>query len=121
MDTSIPNRRQAQIVAWLQENDTLTIKELVTRLNVSAMTVHRDLDKLAAEGLVQKVHGGVKLAPEESLPNQAAYPFPASCAARPYPSAPPSPSFWTTAVKRPPAAPTAAFCVSVSWLGLVPP
>ena len=62
MNTSIPNRRQAQIVAWLQENDTLTIKELAARLNVSAMTVHRDLDKLAATGLVQKVHGGVKLA-----------------------------------------------------------
>lgn len=61
MDTSIPNKRQAQIVAWLQENDTLAIKELAARLNVSAMTVHRDLDKLAATGVVQKVHGGVKL------------------------------------------------------------
>ncbi len=66
MDISIPNRRQAQIVAWLQENDTLTIKELVARLNVSAMTVHRDLDKLAADGLVRKVHGGAKLVTAEA-------------------------------------------------------
>ncbi len=76
MDTSIPNRRQAQIIVWLQENDTLTIKELVARLNVSAMTIHRDLDKLAAAGLVQKVHGGVKLAPEESLQGQTAVSLP---------------------------------------------
>ena len=72
MDTSIPNRRQAQIVAWLQENDTLTIKELVARLNVSAMTVHRDLDKLAAAGLVQKVHGGAKLVTAETGPGEMA-------------------------------------------------
>jgi len=76
MDTSIPNNRQTQIVAWLQENDTLTIKELAARLNVSAMTVHRDLDKLAAAGLAQKVHGGVKLAEAGTEPGQTAVPSP---------------------------------------------
>lgn len=55
----IPNARQQQIVNWLQESSTLTIDQLVERLDVSTMTVHRDLDALVKAGLVAKVHGGV--------------------------------------------------------------
>ncbi|MFN8373433.1 MAG: DeoR family transcriptional regulator [Anaerolineae bacterium] len=59
--TDLPNTRQAQIVQWLQENHTLTIDELVKRLGVSAMTVHRDLDALNRAGVAMKIHGGVTL------------------------------------------------------------
>ncbi len=57
---AIPNVRHEQIMAWLQESSTLTIDQLVERLGVSVMTVHRDLDVLARAGMVEKVHGGVK-------------------------------------------------------------
>lgn len=64
---TIPNLRQTQIISWLQDNETLTIKDLARRLDVSAMTVHRDLDKLVDAGIVQKVHGGVTLLKSEQL------------------------------------------------------
>jgi DNA-binding Lrp family transcriptional regulator len=57
----IPSERRAQIVAWLQEEPRLSIKQLVARFGVSGMTIHRDLHKLAANGVVEKVHGGVVL------------------------------------------------------------
>ena len=59
MVEAIPSERQAQLMAWLQEEKRLTIKQLVARFGVSGMTIHRDLDRLAADGLVEKVHGGV--------------------------------------------------------------
>jgi hypothetical protein len=65
MTEMIPSERQAQIVAWLQTEKRLTIKQLATNLFVSKMTVHRDLDRLAAEGVVEKVHGGVVLCESE--------------------------------------------------------
>ena len=61
MTEMIPSERQAQIVVWLQTQRRLTIKQLVARFGVSGMTIHRDLDKLAADGVVEKVHGGVAL------------------------------------------------------------
>lgn len=61
----IPSVRQEQIMQWLRENNTLTIENLVENLGVSLMTVHRDLDTLAQSGLVEKVHGGVMLAPAQ--------------------------------------------------------
>ncbi len=58
----IPTARQKLILQWLSEQASLTIDDLSKRLEVSAMTVHRDLDALAREGLVIKVHGGVVVA-----------------------------------------------------------
>lgn len=64
---AIPTDRQTRIVAWLQEDKSLSIKELAEGLDVSLMTVHRDLDKLTREGIVRKVHGGVVLVPPPLL------------------------------------------------------
>ena len=61
---SLPESRQQQILALLQTAETLSIRELAVNLDVSQMTIHRDLNKLAEDGLVLKVHGGVKLAKE---------------------------------------------------------
>ncbi|MBE2224032.1 MAG: DeoR family transcriptional regulator [Anaerolineae bacterium] len=65
MTDMIPSERQAQILDWLQVENRLAIKQLVARFGVSGMTIHRDLDKLAAEGLVEKVHGGAVLCVSE--------------------------------------------------------
>jgi hypothetical protein len=58
----IPAERQNLILEWLAANGSLTIDALSERLEVSPMTVHRDLDALARDGRVVKVHGGVALA-----------------------------------------------------------
>ncbi len=61
-----PDVRRMQILAWLSENRMLTIDELVERLDVSAMTVHRDLDFLVSSRKVVKVHGGAMIAEERA-------------------------------------------------------
>ena len=58
----MPTNRQQAIVAWLEEAESLTIKQLAARFGVSAMTIHRDLARLQKLGVVRKVHGGAVLA-----------------------------------------------------------
>jgi DeoR/GlpR family transcriptional regulator of sugar metabolism len=54
----IEDRRRRLLEAVTQKG-SLTVAEAERALEVSRMTVHRDLDVLAAQGLVRKVHGGV--------------------------------------------------------------
>ncbi|MBC8332094.1 MAG: DeoR family transcriptional regulator [Anaerolineae bacterium] len=70
---SLPESRQQQILALLQTAETLSIRELAAELDVSQMTIHRDLNKLAENGLVLKMHGGVKLAAESIAAKPAAH------------------------------------------------
>lgn len=58
---SISTERQQRILELLRERGTLTIQELVEEMNVSPMTVHRDLRRLADANLVNKIHGGATL------------------------------------------------------------
>ncbi len=57
----MPRQRQEQIMEWLVAERWLAIDVLAERLGVSVMTVHRDLDQLAAGRRVQKMYGGVEL------------------------------------------------------------
>lgn len=57
-----PSIRQERILQWLQEHQSLSIEALAERLDVSVMTVHRDLNELVRTGAVEKVRGGVRLA-----------------------------------------------------------
>ena len=56
-----PTARRRQILELLDTRRMLTVQELVEELGVSAMTVHRDLDKLADAGYLAKTHGGATL------------------------------------------------------------
>lgn len=53
--------RQNTIIEMLAEHGSVQVDELVKALRVSKMTVHRDLDTLAAAGRLRKVHGGAAL------------------------------------------------------------
>lgn len=61
-----PEIRRKKILEWLQSEKTLSIEALITHFGVSAMTIHRDLDFLSEEGLVQKSYGQVTLVPQKS-------------------------------------------------------
>lgn len=51
-------QRQRQILAALRRQGAARVNELAAALQVSDMTVRRDLTVLAAKGLLAKVHGG---------------------------------------------------------------
>ena len=51
-------QRQKAIVERVQSHGGARVRELVQELGVSDMTVRRDLEALADQGLVRKVHGG---------------------------------------------------------------
>ena len=57
----LPADRRSYILSLLAERGMVRIDELSRALGVSVMTVHRDLDRLAVEGRVQKVRGGAVL------------------------------------------------------------
>ncbi|GHB31766.1 DeoR/GlpR family DNA-binding transcription regulator [Salinicola rhizosphaerae] len=50
-------RRQAMLDHLIQAGSA-QVDELASRFQVSRMTIHRDLDELVAQGMVQKQHGG---------------------------------------------------------------
>lgn len=51
-------QRQKLIVDEIRRQGAVRVSELTELLDVSEMTVRRDLDTLAAAGLLEKVHGG---------------------------------------------------------------
>lgn len=63
----IPVERQRTIMRLLAERDSLTIAELVEELDVSHMTVRRDIAALEAAGRVSSVARGVTLPSRLSL------------------------------------------------------
>jgi len=54
----LAGQRQMTIVEEIRRNGAVRVSELTELLGVSEMTIRRDLDALAAAGLVEKVHGG---------------------------------------------------------------
>jgi len=55
-----PALRRAQILERIQRDGGVSVAELARDHAVSAITVHRDLEQLAREGLVERVHGGAR-------------------------------------------------------------
>lgn len=54
----LPAGRQAALAAYLSEVGEVTVAELSERFQVSADTVRRDLDRLDADGVLVRTHGG---------------------------------------------------------------
>ena len=60
MTTMPPALRRARILERIQRDGGVSIADLARDLTVSSITVHRDLEHLSKEGLVERVHGGAR-------------------------------------------------------------
>jgi DeoR/GlpR family transcriptional regulator of sugar metabolism len=58
----LAQQRQVRILAELRRVGAVRVADLTELLGVSDMTVRRDLEQLAAEGVARKVHGGAVVA-----------------------------------------------------------
>ncbi|HEU0293700.1 MAG TPA: DeoR/GlpR family DNA-binding transcription regulator [Anaerolineales bacterium] len=68
MSDFIPTpERQRQILSRLTRQGRLSVTEIVEQFSISEATARRDLESLAAQGKVQRVHGGV-MAVEQAPP-----------------------------------------------------
>ncbi|NBM14758.1 DeoR/GlpR family DNA-binding transcription regulator [Streptomyces sp. GC420] len=54
----LAEQRRALILDEVRRRGGVRVNELTRKLNVSDMTVRRDLDALARQGMIEKVHGG---------------------------------------------------------------
>ncbi len=52
--------RRAQILDLIRRDGGASVQELAASCNVASITIHRDLDRLAGEGLVKRVRGGAQ-------------------------------------------------------------
>lgn len=59
--TLMPAQRRQRIIEFLQRHGAVTIGQLEQALDASLSTLRRDLDALAAEGVVDRTHGGALL------------------------------------------------------------
>jgi DeoR/GlpR family transcriptional regulator of sugar metabolism len=58
----LARHRQSLILQAVRSDGSARVSDLTHRLGVSDMTIRRDLEVLARDGLVEKVHGGAVLA-----------------------------------------------------------
>ena len=72
MANTPPSDREKKIIDHLEKNGSASIQELADTLSVSTMTVHRDLNRLAKNGHIQKRHGSAALADNNSDDNACA-------------------------------------------------
>jgi DeoR/GlpR family transcriptional regulator of sugar metabolism len=60
VSTQPPALRRAHILERIQRDGGVSVAELARDLTVSSITVHRDLEQLSKDGLVERVHGGAR-------------------------------------------------------------
>lgn len=57
----LASERQSKILEMIRQQGSVETNKLAEMLSVSTMTIHRDLNKLAEAGIINKVHGGATL------------------------------------------------------------
>lgn len=70
------NQGEARLLAvadFVLSRGSASAQDLASEFNVSLMTIHRDLDKLEAQGIVRKHHGGVSAQPSGIFESNIAY------------------------------------------------
>jgi DeoR/GlpR family transcriptional regulator of sugar metabolism len=63
LDGLTPGVRRGELLRFVEERRTAKVEELAELFRVSAMTVHRDLDAMAHEGLLERIRGGARALP----------------------------------------------------------
>ncbi|SDH51949.1 DeoR family transcriptional regulator [Alteribacillus bidgolensis] len=63
----LPIERQQQILTWLEQEGTLRVSEISKRLDVSEMTVYRDLKPLIKQQKVIKTSNGITCTPQHHI------------------------------------------------------
>jgi len=63
LDGLTPGARRSELVRYVETRNVAKVEELAARFAVSVMTVHRDLDVLAREGLLERIRGGARAVP----------------------------------------------------------
>jgi DeoR/GlpR family transcriptional regulator of sugar metabolism len=69
----IPEQRRSRIIEKLKEQGTCSIDGLAKELEVSRITIQRDINLLVNQGLAQKVHGGVQLKEKDDDPIESRF------------------------------------------------
>jgi DeoR/GlpR family transcriptional regulator of sugar metabolism len=64
---ALARQRQALILERIREDGAVRVSDLARALDVSYMTVRRDLEFLQGRGLIEKVHGGATAVPGSAL------------------------------------------------------
>jgi DeoR/GlpR family transcriptional regulator of sugar metabolism len=69
---SVTARRDA-VARLVIEHGTISVAQLADILSVSVMTIHRDLNDLAAEGAIRRVRGGASAEPSAVFESSARF------------------------------------------------
>ena len=64
-------KRQDQIISYLQEHREADVNTLADLLEVSEITIRRDLDSITEKGLAERYFGGIRLVTSEAAPASA--------------------------------------------------
>lgn len=67
------NKRDVQILELVTENQRIEVKRLAERLNVSQVTIRKDLDALEVKGLIRREHGFAILGSSDDIGNRLAF------------------------------------------------
>jgi len=67
----LPAGRQAEVAAYVSSVGEVTVADLAERFGVSMDTVRRDLDRLHADGVLVRTHGGAMGAANHARPDRA--------------------------------------------------
>jgi DeoR family fructose operon transcriptional repressor len=68
-----PELRRARILERVQREGGASLSELALEHAVSPVTVHRDLEQLSDEGLIERVRGGARSLPDTRPPIEAGW------------------------------------------------
>ncbi|HET9168407.1 MAG TPA: substrate-binding domain-containing protein [Actinospica sp.] len=75
--TLLPVQRREKVLTELRARGTLRVADVARALGVSTVTMRRDIAQLAEEGVIERVHGGIRLprgtAPVVDAPASAAH------------------------------------------------